>query len=68
MRRRVSYLLNKSKGHSGSCEKVSPTMVPENQGANPHENVSGHKAEKKVTGSSQHGLTKLAKDKSGLIN
>lgn len=39
-----------------------------NEGANPHGSVFGHKAKKNVTGSSQHGLTKLAKDKSGLIN
>lgn len=52
----------------GAVRGSVPPWSLGNQGANPHENVSGLKAKKNMTGSSQHGLTKLAKDKSGLIN
>lgn len=52
----------------GAVKGSVPPWSLGNQGANPHENISGHKAGKKVTRSSQYGLIRLAKDKSGLIS
>lgn len=43
----------------GAVRGSVPPWSQGNPGANPHGNVSGHKAEKKVTGSSQHRLAKL---------
>lgn len=64
---RVTFKMGQ-KDFQGAVRGSVPPWSLRNQGANPHREVSGHKTEKKVTGSSQHGLTKFAKDKPGLIN
>lgn len=64
---RVTFKIGQ-KDIQGAVRGSVPPWSLGNPGANPHGNVSGHKAEKKGTGGSQHGPNKGAKDKSGVIN